>query len=427
MPAQRTACCWRKGGGGARCGLSALYPHIVVWNPQRLAGPEATIRMADCASVVVKAPKRGNHYTVLLQARPRDHAKAVKAGVCPEAALLPPDLELQLAVATTAYHWPQAFPRLRWMDKADRQVRPRRWQEWPRADEQRTAVRDLRPASAAARAPDTPTPGRTLAQHTVLLANVPFAMAPESSIRKSVVLPATTGARQPTKFPLCADNLYTSEAMLEHVAWHAVQANAPAEDKEGASYILQGRAQESGWQPLTPSGTRPQGWHQEGKRDRQTPRDRHWPTQAGRTVMRPAAGPSRRCSPLPRYWSPWGRGPQTPRPQLLSWNLRNGLVLPDLSFRHTLRRRRGPAACTDREHFIPGMLPKKRGFTVMLQETGMATGAQEMRVVAALRDEGYITLISSHLVETGTTSRGGRLLTAVSSKYVAENEVLSFT
>ena len=65
----------------------------------------------------------------------------------------------------------------------------------------------------------------------------------------------------------------------------------------------------------------------------------------------------------------------------------------------------------------------------MLQETGIATRAQEMHVAAALRDKGYTAYFSSRLAETGatSTSRGGGLLTAVSSKYVAEHEVLSFT
>ena len=114
---------------------------------------------------------------------------------------------------------------------------------------------------------------------------------------------------------------------------------------------------------------------------------------------------------------------------LLSWNLRNGLVPPDRSLRDTLRRRRGPAACTDKEHLITGMLPQEGGFAIMLQETGIATRAQEMHVAAALRDKGYTPFFSSRLAGTGatSTSRGGGLLTAVSSKYVAEHEVLSFT
>ena len=75
------------------------------------------------------------------------------------------------------------------------------------------------------------------------------------------------------------------------------------------------------------------------------------------------------------------------------------------------------------------MLPQERGFAVMLQETGIATRAQEMHVAAALRDKGYTAFFSSRPAETGatSTSRGGGLLTAVSSKYVPEHEVLSFT
>ena len=88
-----------------------------------------------------------------------------------------------------------------------------------------------------------------------------------------------------------------------------------------------------------------------------------------------------------------------------------------------------PAACTDKEHLITGMLPQEGGFAIMLQETGITTRAQEMHVAAALRDKGYSPFFSSRLAETGATSnsRGGGLLTPVSSKYVAEHEVLSFT
>ena len=75
------------------------------------------------------------------------------------------------------------------------------------------------------------------------------------------------------------------------------------------------------------------------------------------------------------------------------------------------------------------MLPQEGGFAIMVQETGIATRAQEMHVAAALRDKGYTPFFSSRLAETGatSTSRGGGLLTAVSSKYVAQHEVLSFT
>ena len=74
------------------------------------------------------------------------------------------------------------------------------------------------------------------------------------------------------------------------------------------------------------------------------------------------------------------------------------------------------------------MLPQEGGFAIMFQETGVASRAQEMHVAAALWDKGYNPFFSSRLAETRATctSRGGGLLTAVSSKYVAEHEVLSF-
>ena len=52
-----------------------------------------------------------------------------------------------------------------------------------------------------------------------------------------------------------------------------------------------------------------------------------------------------------------------------------------------------------------------------------------MHVAAMLRDKGYTLFFGSRLAETGATSisRGEGLLTAVSSRCVAEHEVLSFT
>ena len=64
------------------------------------------------------------------------------------------------------------------------------------------------------------------------------------------------------------------------------------------------------------------------------------------------------------------------------------------------------------------MLPRGQGFAIMLQVTGIPTGAHEMHVAAALRDKGYTPFFSSRLAETGatSTSRGGGLVTAVSSE-----------
>ena len=68
-------------------------------------------------------------------------------------------------------------------------------------------------------------------------------------------LPPARGATEPTKCPLCADKYYTSGAMLEHLAWHALHAAAPVDDKEAASNILQRRARRSPWH--TPYARRP--------------------------------------------------------------------------------------------------------------------------------------------------------------------------
>ena len=207
--------------------FSPADAHIVVCDAQRLPGPKATMRMADCASVVVRALNEGDHYALLPQACLGDDAKPAKLGVWPKAALPLFDLELQLAVPTTAYHWLQAFPDLRWRGKAERQIGPTHWTEWLHADEHWAAVCNLGPAPAAARAPDLSARGRSLAPHTVTPANLPFALALKCSIRKSVALPPTGGAIEPSKSPMCADKLYTSGAMLEHLPWHAVHATAP--------------------------------------------------------------------------------------------------------------------------------------------------------------------------------------------------------
>ena len=244
------------------CIFSPAGAHIAVCDPARLPGPEAVIRVADCARVIVKA-REGKHHALLFQVRLKDNARAATPGVWPAAAL-PADLELQLAVPTTVYHWLRAFNDLRWRIKPDRQIGATHWQEWLQADTQQDTVRGLGPAPAT-RALDASAPSRALAPHTVPLASLPFNPAPEGAIRKSVPLPPARGAAEPMKCPLCTDQFYTSGAMSEHLAWHAVHAAAPAEDKEAASHILQGQARRSPWRPLyaqrppPPQGGRPRG------------------------------------------------------------------------------------------------------------------------------------------------------------------------
>ena len=219
--------------------------HIAVCDPEPLSEPEAVIRVADCARVIVKALLEGEHHALLLKVRLKHNTRVAKPGPW-TAAALPVDLDLQLAVSTTVYHWLQALHDLQWRGKPDRQIDATHWQEWLQTDAERNAVQGLGPAPAT-RALDASAPGRALAPHTVLLANLHFDQAPEGAIRKSVPLPPARGATEPTKCPLCADKYYTSGVKLEHLVWHAMNAAARAEDKEAASLIHQGQARRSPW------------------------------------------------------------------------------------------------------------------------------------------------------------------------------------
>ena len=83
--------------------LSPADTHIAVCDPEHLPGPEAVVRVADCARMIVKALREGEHHALLLQVRLKDNAKAAKPGLWPAAAHRV-NLELQLAVPTTVYH-----------------------------------------------------------------------------------------------------------------------------------------------------------------------------------------------------------------------------------------------------------------------------------------------------------------------------------
>ena len=60
------------------CMFSPADAHIAVCDPERLPGPEVVIRVADCARVIVKALREGEHHAPLLQVRLNDNAKAAK-------------------------------------------------------------------------------------------------------------------------------------------------------------------------------------------------------------------------------------------------------------------------------------------------------------------------------------------------------------
>ena len=420
--------------------FSPADAHIAVCDPERLLGPEAVIRVADCARVIVKALRKGEHHALLLQACLKDNARAAKPGGWPAVAL-PADLKLQLAVRTTVYHWLQALQQLPWRGKPDRQICATHWQEWLQADAQRASVQSPGPAPTVG-AFDASASGHALAPHKVPLANLPFNSAPESSIRKSVALPAARGATEPTQCPLCADQFYTSGAMLKHLALHTAHAAAPGEDKRPPptspvsvarpirpAAPLQG-ARECGDPGKGRGGGRrgPGGWRCSlpGVHLRVTGLPGGPPGGRLPTPHVPAP-PGDLAAPADPAVTPGGRGKRRPLALLLEPVQRPRLAGP-VSPGHTTTTP-GRAACTDKEYLITGMLPQEGGFAIMLEETGIAMLPQEMHVAAALWDKGYTPFFSNPLAETGatSTSRGVGLLTAVSSKYVAEHKVLSIT
>ena len=83
------------------CMFSPADAQIAIRHLKRLPGPEAMICVADCACVIANVLREGDHHPSLLQACLKDHARAANPGVWPEAALVPANLGLQLAVPTT--------------------------------------------------------------------------------------------------------------------------------------------------------------------------------------------------------------------------------------------------------------------------------------------------------------------------------------
>ena len=212
------------------------------------------------------------------------------------AAVHPADLELQLAVPTTVYHWLQAFHDLRWWAKPDRQIGATHWQAWLQADGQRDAVRSLGPAPPT-RALDAAAPCRALAPHTVPLANLPFEPVTKGAIRKLVPLPPARGA------------------MLEHLAWHTVHAAAPQEDKEAASNILQGRARRSPWH--APYARRPPSQAADhADSEEEAPGAAPGTGGAAQQGSIPAG-----LAPLAHLWAPLGTGSPHPMAPAHPWAL----------------------------------------------------------------------------------------------------------
>ena len=98
--------------------------------------------------------------------------------------------------------------------------------------------------------------------------------------------------------------------MLEHLAWHAVHAAAPVDDKEAASNILQGRARRSLWHAPYARRPRPQAAdHADG--DEEAPGAAPGTSGAAQQGSIPAGLVS--LAPL---WAPLGTG--SPHPMALA-------------------------------------------------------------------------------------------------------------
>ena len=271
------------------------------------ASPEAVICVADCASVIVKPLREGEDHAFLLHVCLRHNAGAAKLGVW-LAATLPAYLELQLAVPTTVYDSLQAFHDLRWRGKPDRQLGATHWQEWLQGDPQRDAVQGLGPAPAT----------RALDAFPAPLAGAAHGSAGQPTLRPGAAgrhlqvgaAPSGKGGHGTQELPLMCGQVLHKRGMLKHLAWHAVLAAAPAEDKEAASHVLQGRARRSQWHvpyaQRPPPQERPARWRPRGRK-------RRHPTRPREPAVQFIRGPS------PRAWPPcgplWERAPQTPWPR----------------------------------------------------------------------------------------------------------------
>ena len=227
------------------CMFSPADAHIVVCDPERLPGPEAVVRVADCTRMIVKALREGEHHALLLQVRLKDNARAARPGMWP-AAPHPagfgapaggPDHSVPLATSLPRPAIEGANPTAKSAPRTGKRGCKQTRSAMP------SGVSGPRPRHEPSmrrpRAARWPTHGST-GQPALRTSNE--GRHPEVS-----ALHPARGATEPTKCPLCADKYYTSGAMLEHLAWHAVHAPAPVDDKQAASNILQGRARRSPW------------------------------------------------------------------------------------------------------------------------------------------------------------------------------------
>ena len=223
------------------CMFSPAYAQIAVCDPKHLQGPEAVIRVGDCARVIVKALQEGEHHALQLRACPKDNARAAKPGV-PLAAALPAHLELQLAVTTTVYHWVQAFHDLQWRGNPDRQIGATHWQEWLQAKAQRASVGGLGPAPTA-RALDASAPSGRWRPTQSCRPTYPSTRRQRAPCASRCCSLRQGGPHNPQSAPYVQTS--STQAGLCSRTWRGTRC--PGRRQGSGPHILQGRARRSPW------------------------------------------------------------------------------------------------------------------------------------------------------------------------------------
>ena len=211
------------------------------------------------------------------------------------AAAHPADLELQLAVPTTVYHWLQAFHDLRWRSKPDRQIGSTHWQTWLQAA--RAARCRPRPLARARDAsPRCGGPG----PH----AGTTHGAASQPTLRTSgggrhsevgAAPPAREGPTEPTKCPLCGGQVLhqRGDAGTPGVA-RGARCGPGGRQRRRPPTSCRGEHGGPRGTPRTPGAPRPRQptTQMEVRRHPERPRG---------PAVRPHQGP---C-PSPRGWPPW--------------------------------------------------------------------------------------------------------------------------
>ena len=293
------------------CMFSPGDAHIAVCDPERLPGPEAVIRVTDCAPVIVKALQKANTTPFCCKSALRTTPRRRRQG-CGRQRRAPPTWSSSWrsqpryttgsSPSTTCGG--EASPTAKWASHTGKSGCTRTRSATP------SRVLDPRQAT---RALDTSAPGRALAPHTVPLATLPFDLAPEGTIRKSVALPPARWPWNQRNAPYVrSSTTQGGDAGTPGVARGACRrpsgrqgGGLPHPPGGGGTEMPVAR-------PCTPSAPPPKRAATQRPRGR---KGRH-PKRPGEPTVQPTVDPS------PRDWPPWPpsgppseRAPHTRRPR----------------------------------------------------------------------------------------------------------------